>query len=224
MARWDRGLAGRLRLGVIPTVAPYLLPSALPRLRARNLSLDLGVREAQTDRLIEEVREGTLDAAVVALPAPEPGLVAVELFEDRFLLAGSPARLATLAERRVALHPEDMEPGALLLLDDGHCLADQALAACAVDRSRVRMDLRAASLATLCRLVSEGFGLTLLPELAVRAECAAAPELRLARFAEPQPRRMVGLVRRSLSVDDGWFGELAAILAEAGREEIAQAA
>ena len=223
VARWDRGLAGRLRLGVIPTVAPYLLPSALPRLRARNLSLDLGVREAQTDRLIEEVREGALDAAVVALPAPEPGLVAVALFEDRFLLAGSAARLAALAERRVALHPEDMEAGALLLLDDGHCLADQALAACAVDRSRVRMDLRAASLATLCRLVSEGFGLTLLPELAVRAECAAAPELRLARFAEPEPRRTVGLVRRALSVDDGWFGELAAILADAGREEIALA-
>ena len=114
-----------------------------------------------------------------------------------------------------------MEPGALLLLDDGHCLADQALAACAVDRSRVRMDLRAASLATLCRLVSEGFGLTLLPELAIRAECAAAPGLRLARFADPEPSRTVGLVRRLVSVDDGWFGELAEILGEAGRAEIA---
>ena len=114
-----------------------------------------------------------------------------------------------------------MEPGALLLLDDGHCLADQALAACAVDRSRVRMDLRAASLATLCRLVSEGFGLTLLPELAIRAECAAAPDLRLARFADPEPSRTVGLVRRLVSVDDGWFGELAEILGEAGRAEIA---
>jgi LysR family transcriptional regulator, hydrogen peroxide-inducible genes activator len=223
VARWDRGLAGRLRIGVIPTVAPYLLPSALPSLRARNLSLDLGVREAQTDRLIAEVREGTLDVAVVALPALQAGLVTVELFEDRFLLAGSAARIAALGAD-VALHPEDMEAGALLLLDDGHCLADQALAACAVDRSRVRMDLRAASLATLCRLVSEGFGLTLLPELAVRAECSAAPELRLTRFAAPEPRRTIGLVRRALSVDDGWFGELAAILAEAGRAEVAAAA
>jgi LysR family hydrogen peroxide-inducible transcriptional activator len=221
VARWDRGLAGRLRIGVIPTVAPYLLPTALPSLRARNLSLDLGVREAQTDRLIEEVREGTLDAVVVALPAPEPGLVAASLFEDRFLLAGSPARLAALAERRAALHPQGMEAGQLLLLDDGHCLADQTLAACAVDRSRVRMDLRAASLARLCRLVSEGFGLTLLPELAVRVECAAAPELRVLRFAAPEPMRTIGLVRRALSVDDGWFGELGAILAEAGRAEIA---
>ncbi len=224
VARWDRGLAGRLRIGVIPTVAPYLLPSALPALRARNLSLDLGVREAQTDRLIEEVREGTLDAAVIALPATAPGLVAAPLFEDRFLLAGSPSRLAALGADAVAMHPEDMEPGALLLLDDGHCLADQALAACAVDRSRVRMDLRAASLSTLCRLVSEGFGLTLLPELAVRAECAVAPGLRLARFAAPEPSRSIGLVRRALSVDDGWFGELASILAEAGRTEVAHAA
>lgn len=226
VARWDRGLAGRLRIGVIPTVAPYLLPSALPALRARNLSLDLGVREAQTDRLVEEVREGALDAAVVALPLVEPGLVAEPLFDDRFLLAGSPDRLAALGAGgagAVALHPEDMEPGQLLLLDDGHCLADQALAACAVDRSRVRMDLRAASLATLCRLVSEGMGLTLLPELAVRAECAAAAGLALARFADPEPRRTIGLVRRALSVDDGWFGELAAILATAGRAEVAAA-
>ena len=185
VARWDRGLAGRLRIGVIPTVAPYLLPSALPLLRARNLSLDLGVREAQTERLIEEVRERRARrGGGGAAGRGRPDLVAAPLFEDRFLLAGSPARLEALGAAGLALQPEDMEPGQLLLLDDGHCLADQTLAACAVDRARLRMDLRAASLTTLCRLVSEGFGLTLLPELAVRAECAAAPGLRLARFAD----------------------------------------
>jgi LysR family hydrogen peroxide-inducible transcriptional activator len=220
VARWDRGLAGRLRVGVIPTVAPYLLPSALPRLRARDLSLDLGVREAQTDRLLEEVRQGALDAAVVALPVGAPDLVAAALFDDRFLLAGSAERLRAVGD---AAHPEDMEPGQLLLLDDGHCLTDQALAACGVDRTRARIDLRAASLTTLCRLVSEGFGLTLLPELAAAAECAAAPDLRLLRFAEPEPKRTIGLVRRSLSVDDGWFGELAAILAESGAEVMSYA-
>ena len=221
VARWDRGLAGRLRIGVIPTVAPYLLPSALPLMRARNLSLDLGVREALTDRLIAEVREGALDAAVVALPVGEPDLAAVPLFEDRFLLAGSEARLAALAADGHALRPETMQPGQLLLLDDGHCLADQALAACAMDRTRAHLDLRAASLTTLCRLVSEGFGLTLLPALAAPAEYAAAPDLRLARFADPEPRRTIGLVRRRLSVDDGWFGELAAILAEAAATVVA---
>jgi LysR family hydrogen peroxide-inducible transcriptional activator len=217
VARWDRGLAGRLRVGVIPTVAPYLLPSALPRLRARNLSLDLGVREAQTDRLIDEVRQGALDAAVVALPVPEPGLVAAALFDDRFLLAGCDERLRGFQSPP---HPEDMEPGQLLLLDDGHCLTGQALAACRVDPTGARLDLRAASLTTLCRLVSEGFGLTLLPELAASAERAAAPNLRLVRFADPEPKRTIGLVRRRLSVDDGWFGELATILAAAAAEVI----
>lgn len=219
VARWDRGLAGRLRIGVIPTVAPYLLPAALPLIRARNLSLDLGIREAPTERLVEEVRQGALDAAVVALPLDDGALAALPLFEDRFLLAGSAARLAALG---TAPRAEDMQPEELLLLDEGHCLADQALAACAVDASRARIDLRAASLTTLCRLVSEGFGLTLLPELAAPAECAAAPALRLARFAAPEPRRTIGLVRRRTSVDDGWFAELAGILAGAGAGVVAQ--
>ena len=223
VARWDRGLAGRLRIGVIPTVAPYLLPHALPLLRARHLALDLGIREAQTERLVEEVRQGALDAAVIALGDTAPDVTAVALFTDRFLLAGSAARLAALGPS-AGLRPEDMEAEQLLLLDDGHCLADQTLAACAVDRARTRMDLRAASLTTLCRLVSEGFGLTLLPELAARAECASSPDLRLARFAAPEPSRTIGLVRRTLSVDDGWFGELAIILAEAARSEIGVAA
>ena len=223
LARWDRGLGGRLRLGVIPTVAPYLLPHALPLLRARHLALDLGVREAQTERLVEEVRQGALDAAVIALGEASADLAAMPLFEDRFLLAGSAGRLAAIGAPSAALRPEDMEPEQLLLLDEGHCLTDQALAACAVERAQTRMDLRAASLTTLCRLVSEGFGLTLLPELAARAECAAAPALRLVRFAGREPARTIGLVRRRLAVDDGWFGELAAILSEAARSEIAAA-
>jgi LysR family hydrogen peroxide-inducible transcriptional activator len=209
---------------VIPTVAPYLLPLALPEFRARNIALDLGVREAQTGRLLEEVRSGGLDAAVVALPVDAPDLVAEPMFEDRFLLAGTPGRLAALGAVGAALSPKAMKPGQLLLLDDGHCLADQAIAACGVDRDRTPIDLRAASLTTLCRLVSEGFGVTLLPELAALAERAAAPGLALARFAAPEPRRTIGLVRRKLSVDDGWFGELGHILADAGRRVIACAA
>jgi LysR family hydrogen peroxide-inducible transcriptional activator len=220
LARWDRGLGGRLRLGVIPTVAPYLLPQALPLLRARHLALDLGIREAQTERLVEEVRVGALDAAVIAVGPETAGLATAPLFEDRFLLAGSAARLAAIRAGSASPRPEEMEAEQLLLLDDGHCLTAQALAACAVDRARTRMDLRAASLTTLCRLVSEGFGLTLLPELAVRAECAGAPELRLARLEAPEPARTIGLVRRTLAVDDGWFGELGTMLAEAGRAEV----
>lgn len=221
VARWHGGLSGRLRIGVIPTVAPYLLPRALPDLRSRNIALDLGVREARTEHLLAEVRGGALDAAVVALPVDAPDLVALPLFVDRFLLAGSAARLAALGADRAALRPESMAPGQLLLLDEGHCLTDQALAACALDRSRAPMDLRAASLTTLCRLVSEGFGITLLPELAASAERAGATGLALARFTAPEPSRTIALIRRRLSVDDGWFGELAAILAEAGKAVIA---
>lgn len=214
VARWEKGLGGRLRLGVIPTVAPYLLPAALPPLRSRNIALDLGVREARTDMLLRELEDGSLDAVVVALPAAGDDLVAEALFEDRFLLAGSDRQIAALSGAR--LKADAVDPERLLLLDEGHCLADQTLAACALSREDTRLDLRAASLSTLCRLVSEGFGLTFVPEIAVRAETGAAPGLAVARFAEPQPGRRIGLVRRGLSVDDGWFTDLAAILRDAG--------
>jgi LysR family hydrogen peroxide-inducible transcriptional activator len=220
VARWQHGLGGRLRLGVIPTVAPYLLPSALPLLRGRDLALDLGIREAVTGALLGELRAGALDAAVVALPADDDDLVAAPLFEDRFLLAGSPRQLAAL--EGASLRPGEVDAERLLLLDDGHCLADQALAACALSRDATHVDMRASSLSTLCRLVGEGFGLTFVPELAVRTEIGAAPDMALVRFAEPQPHRTVGLVRRRISTDDGWFTALAGLLAEAGEAELAR--
>jgi LysR family hydrogen peroxide-inducible transcriptional activator len=222
VARWQHGLGGRLRLGVIPTVAPYLLPSALPLLRGRDLALDLWIREAVTGALLGELRAGALDAAVVALPADEDDLVAAPLFEDRFLLAGSTRQLAAL--EGASLRPGEVDAERLLLLDDGHCLADQALAACALSRDATHVDMRASSLSTLCRLVGEGFGLTFVPELAVRTEMAAAPGMALVRFAEPQPHRTVGLVRRRISTDDGWFTALAGLLAEAGEVELARGA
>lgn len=216
VARWARGISGRLRVGVIPTVAPYLLPAALPLLRARDLALDLGVREAQTEVLLDELRDGLLDAVVVALPVVDPGLVGLPLFEDCFLLAGSRRALDALGER---IEPADMRPGQLLLLDDGHCLTDQTIAACGVDRVETRTDLRAASLTTLCRLASEGFGLTFLPEIAAPTECAAAPRLATRRFATPEPGRIIGLVRRHLSGDGGWFRELGDVLIAAHTAE-----
>lgn len=220
-ARWRRGLGGRLRLGIIPTVAPYLLPVALPLLRSRDLGLDLGVREGQTQALIDELRAGALDAAVIALPAGVADLVERPLFHDRFLLAGSERQIAGLGAG--SPRPEQMQSERLLLLEDGHCLTDQALAACALGRDGARLDMRAASLSTLCRLVEDGFGLTFVPELALRAEMAAAPRLALRRFAGPEPLRTIGLARRRQSVDDGWFGELAELLARAGRDEVRHA-
>lgn len=217
-ARWQQGLGGRLAIGVIPTVAPYLLPVALPLLRAQNVTLDLGVRESQTERLLEALAVGKLDAAILALPAGNDQLVEVPLFDDRFLLAGSPPQMARLGDEGVT--PTTLDPGRLLLLEEGHCLADQALEVCALKPSQARVDLGASSLATLCGLAAEGFGMTFLPEIALKAETAAAPGLTVRRFQAPEPRRVIGLVRRRLSRDDGWFGELADILRAAGAELI----
>lgn len=219
-ARWRQGLAGRLAIGVIPTVAPYLLPVALPLLRAQNVTLDLGVRESQTDTLLEALASGKLDAAILALPAGDDQLVEEPLFEDRFLLAGSSAQLGGLGE---GVTPTALDPGRLLLLEEGHCLSEQALEVCALKPSQTRVDLGASSLATLCGLAAEGFGMTFLPEIALKAEAAAAPNLRVRRFTNPEPKRVIGLVRRRLSRDDGWFGELARLLREAGETLIAAA-
>jgi LysR family hydrogen peroxide-inducible transcriptional activator len=208
-----RGFGGRLRLGIIPTIAPYLLPAALPALRDRDEGLDLGVREAQTHGLLAELASGALDAAVIALPAATPEVAVRPLFEDRFLLAGSTRDLAAFGLE--APRPEAVDPGRLLLLEDGHCLADQALAACSVPRGAARLDMRAASLATLCRLAAAGLGLTLLPEIAARAELAAAPALAARCFCEPQPARRIALVRRRAGGDAAWFEALAETLAAA---------
>ncbi|MGR3499827.1 MAG: LysR substrate-binding domain-containing protein [Limimaricola soesokkakensis] len=220
-ARLSRGLTGRLRLGVIPTVAPYLLPIALTRLRARDLTLDIRVREAQTETLLDDLEAGRVDAVVAALPLPVAGLAVEPLVSDRFVLAGTAARLARWIGDPEALRPTSLAPDQLLLLDEGHCLADQALEVCGL-RGRGRVDLGASSLATLSGLVAEGFGLTLLPEIALRAETAAAPGLALMRFAAPEPARELALVRRA-GGDGGWAAPLADLLREAGAELLGSA-
>ncbi|RVV99857.1 LysR family transcriptional regulator [Mesobaculum littorinae] len=219
--RWHDGLSGRLHLGVIPTVAPYLLPDVLTRIRARDLTLDIRVREAQTDALVEALGRGQIDAAILALPVPAPGFEAIPFLSDRFLLAGSEQRLQTWAHQAARLSPHDLVPEQLLLLDEGHCLADQALEVCGIPARR-QVDLGASSLSTLCGLVSEGFGLTLLPELAVRTEAAAARGLRLMRFAAPEPQRDLALVHRG-GGDGAWAADLAGLLRDAGSTLVARA-
>jgi len=214
-ARQER-LGAALHLGMIPTVAPYLLAGLLARLRSADITRELRLREAMTTDLLTGLREGQLDAVVLADPAPAPDLLATPLFEDRFLLAGSQARLDGLADGADHLRPAALDPGHLLLLDDGHCLADQALEFCALDRRQTRLDLGAASLTTLCGLVAQGFGLTFLPEIALRAEAAAAPGMVLRRFAAPEPARQLALVRRAGSVGGAWFEDLHAHLMVVG--------
>ncbi|WP_294610066.1 hydrogen peroxide-inducible genes activator [Roseovarius sp.] len=219
-ARWQEGLAGRLSLGIIPTIAPYILPAALEALRSRDISLDVQVREAKTDQLIQEVQTGQLDAAIVALPIAAEGLNQWPLFEDRFLLAGTKARLAALGPAAETLRPAALDQSPLLLLEDGHCLTDQALEVCGRGRGHAQIDMGASSLATLSRLVEAGFGLTLMPEIAAKIEQRTAPGMHLRRFSDPEPARQIALVRRQSSQNEAWFATLAEVLQSVGQSLI----
>ena len=208
-ARWKDGLAGRLVLGVIPTVAPYLLPELLARLRASDIALDVQVHEAKTARLLDDLNTGRIDAAIMALPAGRAGVIERRLFDDAFLLAGSSTRIAALGVNAETLRPTEIGTSQLMLLEEGHCLTDQALEVCGRGMGHAQINTGASSLATLSRLVSAGFGLTLLPEMALRTE---AHDLSLLRFAAPEPFRTIGLVRRASSPKADWFEALAQII------------
>ncbi len=203
-----------LALGIIPTLAPYLLPGVLGALGAGDLSLNVQVREARTHVLLDRLRAGDLDVAVLALPSGAAGLRELALFDDRFLLAGSAARLQGTT---MVMHPGDIDASQLMLLEEGHCLSDQALEVCGMDRSGSGINMGASSLGTLSRLVAEGFGLTLMPELAARAEMAAAPGLCLRRFCAPEPLRTIGIVCRQSTPVGGWFDALAAVVRDVGQ-------
>src|SRR6266567_1152538 len=183
-------LAGRLRVGMIPTIAPYLLPKVIENLARMHPELDIHVRETLTPKLIKEVAEGRLDTAIVALPVSEPSLTEIALFTENFLLVrpgedeGTPVPShETLREMR------------LLLLEEGHCFRDQALAFCNMQSSPPREVLDASSLSTLVQMVGAGIGVTLIPEMAVAVETRSAP-VSVARFKNPQPSRTVGMIWR----------------------------
>jgi LysR family hydrogen peroxide-inducible transcriptional activator len=208
-------LQGTLRLGLIPTVAPYVLPAVLSGLARRLPRLTLYVTEDQTERLLCGLREGALDAALIALPVQKSGgingLTDVPIYDEDFLLA-LPADHRLAGKRRVSVAALAQLP--LLLLDEGHCLRDQALDVCRAAGVRAELaDTRAASLATAVQCVSGGLGVTLIPQSAVPVE-AAHSRLGLARFAVPRPGRRIGLVFRSSSGRDGPYRQLAAVLGE----------
>jgi len=188
-ASQDR-LVGRLRIGMIPTVAPYLLPAVIGNLTRTHPELDVHVRETLTPKLIQELAEGRLDAAIVALPVSEPSLAEVALFAENFLLVRPGADEGTPVPSGEALR--EMR---LLLLEEGHCFRDQALAFCKMRSSPLREVLDASSLSTLVQMVSAGIGVTLIPEIAVAVETRSA-SVSVARFKNPQPRRTIGMVWR----------------------------
>jgi LysR family transcriptional regulator, hydrogen peroxide-inducible genes activator len=186
-------LSGPLGLGVIPSVAPFLLPRLLPALADRHPHLRLTLREAVTAALVTELREGMVDAIVVSLPTDEPALAEAVVLEDRFFLA-VPAN-SPLAGRD-EISPEEVDAGDLLLLADGHCLRDQALSVCGVIDQRRLRGFGATSLTTLLQLVAAGQGVTLLPELAADFMVRSDDRIRLIRFREPQPGRRIGIAWR----------------------------
>lgn len=205
-------LSGRLVLGVIPSLAPYLLPSLLPLLQLRFPKLDLVLRETQTRTLIDEVRNGGIDAAMLALPVADPDIEVMTLFDDRFHLA-APADDASFSGAPVAA--DDIDQHRLILLEDGHCLRDQALAFCATARAGVQtMSLGASSLATVMEMVAGGYGVTLVPDIAVEVERRNA-RVRFIPLAEPVPGRRIGLIFRRTSPRKEDFAALSDVVRQA---------
>ena len=204
-------LSGRLLLGIIPTLAPYVLPCVLPRLQAKFPALRLEVRETQTKLLVEELSRGELDAVMLALPAEGADVETLRLFDDAFLLA-VPAIDARPARSRVGV--EDVDQSRLILLEEGHCLRDQALAFCATPRRDAPASLGATSLATVMQMVANGYGVTLLPEVAVETE-GRDDRVKLLRFAAPAPARTIGLAWRRTSPRKKDFTALGAIIRQA---------
>lgn len=204
-------LDGTIRLGLIPTVAPYVLPAVLAGLPRRLPDLTLRVVEDKTERLLGMLRDGALDAALIALPADGAGLTATAMYEEDFVLALPPGHALSGKQRVPAAVLAELP---LLLLDEGHCLRDQALDACREAGVRAEpADTRAASLATAVQCVAGGLGVTLIPQTAVAVETARS-SVGLARFAAPRPHRRIGLVFRSSSGRDESYRRLAGIIAE----------
>src|ERR1700684_1080903 len=210
-ARCSDPLLGTIRLGLIPTVAPYVLPTLLSGLADRLPGLALRVIEDQTERLLTGLREGSVDAALIALPAEASGITEIPIYDEDFVLALPPGHPLG-GKRRVA--PTVLAELPLLLLDEGHCLRDQALDVCRTAGVRAELaNTRAASLATAVQCVTGGLGVTLIPQSAVPVE-AARSRLGLAEFSAPRPGRRIALVFRASSGRDGAYRQLAAVLGD----------
>ena len=194
LARASRDrLSGRLRIGVIPTVAPYLLPTLIGALTRIYAGLDIHVRETLTQKLIRELAEGRLDTAIVALPVSEPSFTEMALFSEDFVLV-RPGE----DEGKPAPNVEALREMRLLLLEEGHCFRDQALSFCNMHSAPPRELLDASSLSTLVQMVSAGIGVTLIPEMAVAVETRSA-SVSVARFESEKPSRTIGMIWRKTS-------------------------
>ncbi|MFT3896848.1 MAG: DNA-binding transcriptional regulator OxyR [Thermomonas sp.] len=198
--------AGTVRLGLFPTLGPYLLPHVVPRIRRRFPQLELLLVEEKSDVLLRRLREGALDAALLALPLHDDQLHAEFLFEEPFLLA-VPESHPLAARGSLAL--DDLSSQTLLLLEDGHCLRDQALDVCRTAGAGENGGFRATSLETLRQMVAANVGVTLLPSLAVKPPVAQSDAIRLLPFHDPQPSRRIAMAWRRSSAMSAFLMQLA---------------
>ena len=203
-----RLLTGRLRLGVIPSIAPYVLPKILPPLQRNHPELRVELRETVTHVLLKELAEGSLDVVMLALPVDDADIESIRLFDDPFLLA-VPSTDERPSSARVGT--DDIDTRRLILLEEGHCLRDQALAFCSSARRDV--SLGATSLATVMQMVANGYGVTLLPCVAVDVELRDE-RVKLLRFSDPAPGRTVGLAWRRTSPRKADFVALGELITE----------
>lgn len=201
-------MTGSLRLGVIPTIAPYLLPRLLALLKQNYPELELHVRETQTKPLTDELIDGKLDCIMLALPVEGADLTTLALFEDRFLLAVPESHALP---GRVRATSEMVATEQLLLLEEGHCLRDQALAYCDLQRVSTINTLGISTLSTISGMVAAGHGITLLPEICLDVETRQR-NIQIAPFVVPEPFRTLGLAWRSTSPRAGDFHELGRLL------------
>jgi LysR family hydrogen peroxide-inducible transcriptional activator len=217
LARNDRDpLAGPLKLALIPTVGPYLLPHVAGRLRKELPRLKLMLYEYQTEPLLEKLRAGEIDLGVLALPVVLDGLESAELYEEPFTLA-VPASHPLADHDRVKV--DDLRGETLLLLEDGHCLRDQALEVCSRIRVNEAQDYRATSLETLRQMVAAGHGITLLPEMAAETPVGTARGLRIKPFTRPAPSRTIGAVWRKSTTRAPAISAIVDVVRAAMRQE-----
>lgn len=210
--RRSEPLVGPLRMGVIPTVAPYWLPAVLPAVRKKFPKLELILREDQTHRLLGQLLSGQIDVAFLAVPVPGDVTTAV-IARENFLLAAP--RGAHVLEKRARLTEKDLEDETVLLLEDGHCLRDQALAVCERGGAIESMEVRGTSLPTLVQMVAGGMGLTLIPEAAAEALVQPRGPVELASLGKTPPGRTLGLAWRTSSARLREFRLLAETMSEA---------
>ena len=203
-------LEGLLRLGMIPTVAPYLVPKMVPHLRAAHPLIEIELKEAVTDRLIADLADGRLDAVVAALPVEADNVMERHLFTDTFYMAMADNDSDVLVSPLTETH---VDPNRLLLLEEGHCLRDQALAVCKAASKRSLINFGATSMTTLLQMVSHDMGMTLIPEMAIETE-AGRTAIRIVPFAEPRPSRDIGLIWRRSNTRRGDMEALATAIIE----------